>query len=58
MNSTNLTGTYPSAAGDASQKSDFAVALTLGIIHTALMVVAVVLAYAQFRRTPPRVKPE
>ena len=58
MNSTNLTGTCPSAAGDASHKGDFAVALTLGLVHTALMVLAVVLAYAQFRRTPPRVKPE
>jgi ABC-type tungstate transport system substrate-binding protein len=54
MNSTNMTGTCPSAAGDASHKGDFAVALTLGIIHTALMVLAVVLAYAQLRRTPPR----
>jgi hypothetical protein len=58
MNSTNLTGTCPSAGGNTSHKGDFEVALTLGIIHTALMVLAVVLAYAQFRRTPPRVKPE
>jgi ABC-type tungstate transport system substrate-binding protein len=54
MNSTNMTGTCPSAAGYTSHKGDFAVALTLGIVHTALMVVAVVLAYAQLRRTPPR----
>jgi hypothetical protein len=54
MNSTNMTGTCPSAVRDTSHKGDFAVALTLGIIHTALMVLAVVLAYAQLRRIPPR----
>jgi len=54
MNSTYITETCPSAAGSASYKGDFVVALTLGLLHTALMVLAVILAYAQLLRTPQR----
>jgi hypothetical protein len=50
MNSTNMFLTCPFAVG--VNNGEFAVALTLGVIHTALMVLAVVLAYAQLRRTP------
>jgi hypothetical protein len=50
MNSTNMFLACPPAA--RVNNGDFAVALTLGVIHTALMVLAVVLTYAQLRRTP------
>jgi hypothetical protein len=53
MNATNMTGTCPSTTGGTSHKSDVAIALTPGVLHAALMVLAVVLAYAQPRRTPP-----